>query len=162
MWDEKGYYYELRYWKNRFDTQLLKLFMTVMEQIVAAMEEEGQAAGLKNRLSPDLFPLHYRVEAGKVNEAAGCELIPGVDEGEQIKAYILDESCRKQPFGAWGKLYIMDHPTLGWSDKITNLMDWECCTRQEEKHVSCQMAAWNFWNRADVLLCGKVSPAEGS
>ena len=21
MWDEKGYYYELRYWKNRFDTQ---------------------------------------------------------------------------------------------------------------------------------------------
>ena len=120
MWDEKGYYYELRYWKNRFDTQLLKLFMTVMEQIVAAMEEEGQAAGLKNRLSPDLFPLHYRVEAGKVNEAAGCELIPEVDEGEQIKAYILDESCRKQPFGAWGKLYIMDHPTLGWSDKITN------------------------------------------
>ena len=120
MWDEKGYYYELRYWKNRFDTQLLKLFMTVMEQIVAAMEEEGQAAGLKNRLSPDLFPLHYRVEAGKVNEAAGCELIPEVDEGEQIKAYVLDESCRKQPFGAWGKLYIMDHPTLGWSDKITN------------------------------------------
>ena len=39
---------------------------------------------------------------------------------EQIKAYVLDESCRKQPFGAWGKLYIMDHPTLGWSDKITN------------------------------------------
>ena len=26
MWDEKGYYYELRYWKNRFDTQLLKLY----------------------------------------------------------------------------------------------------------------------------------------
>ena len=120
MWDEKGYYYELRYWKNRFDTQLLMLFMTVMEQIVAAMEEEGQAANLKNRLSVDLFPLHYRVEAGKVNKAAGCELIPGVDENEQVKAYVLDESCRKQPFGAWGKLYIMDHPTLGWSDKITN------------------------------------------
>ena len=81
-----------------------------MEQIVAAMEEEGQAAGLKNRLSPDLFPLHYRVEAGKVNEAAGCELIPEVDEGEQIKAYVLDESCRKQPFGAWGKLYIHGSP----------------------------------------------------
>lgn len=120
MWDEKGYYYELRYWKNRFDTQLLKLFMKVMEQIVAAMEEEGQAANLKNRLSVDLFPLHYHIEAGKVNEAAGCELIPGVDENEQVKAYVLDESCRKQPFGAWGKLYIMDHPTLGWSDKITN------------------------------------------
>ena len=95
MWDEKGYYYELRYWKNRFDTQLLKLFMTVMEQIVAAMEEEGQAAGLKNRLSPDLFPLHYRVEAGKVNEAAGCELIPEVDEGEQIKAYVLEKTGLK-------------------------------------------------------------------
>ena len=43
-----------------------------------------------------------------------------MDENEQVKAYVLDESCRKQPFGAWGKLYIMDHPTLGWSDKITN------------------------------------------
>ena len=39
--------------------------MTVMEQIVAAMEEEGQAANLKNRLSVDLFPLHYHIEAGK-------------------------------------------------------------------------------------------------
>lgn len=52
MWDEKGYYYELRYWKNRFDTQLLKLFMTVMEQIVAAMEEgKVRQQNLKNRLS---------------------------------------------------------------------------------------------------------------
>ena len=151
MWDEKGYYYELRYWKNRFDTQLLKLFMTVMEQIVAAMEEEGQAANLKNRLSVDLFPLHYHIEAGKVNEAAGCELIPGVDENEQVKAYVLDESCRKQPFGAWGKLYIMDHPTLDGVIRSPILMDRECCTRQEEKHVSCRTAAWNFWNRADAL-----------
>ena len=162
MWDEKGYYYELRYWKNRFDTQLLKLFMTVMERIVAAMEEEGQAAGLKNRLSPDLFPLHYRVEAGKVNEAAGCELIPEVDEGEQIKAYVLMKAAVSSRLGPGASCISWITPLLDGVIRSPILMDRECCTRQEEKHVSCQMAAWNFWNRADVLLCGKVSPAGGS
>ena len=39
---------------------------------------------------------------------------------EQVKAYVLDETCRKQPLGAWGALYIMDHPTSNWTDKITN------------------------------------------
>ena len=51
MWDEKGYYYELRYWKNRFDTAFKAVYDNVLERIVAAMEEEGQAANLQNRLS---------------------------------------------------------------------------------------------------------------
>ena len=56
----------------------------------------------------------------KIVSTLGQLIEAQLDENEQVKAYVLDESCRKQPFGAWGKLYIMDHPTLGWSDKITN------------------------------------------
>ncbi len=55
-----------------------------------------------------------------MNREAGCELIPEVRRDVRVKAYVFDDGCRKQPFGAWGNLYIMDHPTTGWVDKITN------------------------------------------
>ena len=38
--DAKGYYYELRYWDNRFDTRQLQDFLTVMESLMDAMQEE--------------------------------------------------------------------------------------------------------------------------
>ena len=43
-----------------------------------------------------------------------------MDPGTEVKAYVFDETCRKQPYGAWGTLYIMDHPTRDWTDRITN------------------------------------------
>ena len=55
-----------------------------------------------------------------MNAAAGSALLTDVDGEEQVKAYVFDETCRKQPLGAWGALYIMDHPTCNWTDKITN------------------------------------------
>lgn len=120
MSDRKGYYYELRYWENRFDRQQLKIFMTCLESIVEAMMEEPSVRRLKKHLPEPLFPKHYYVSAGAVNREAGCRLIGDADGETKVKAYVLDEYCRKQPFGAWGSLYIMDHATEGWPDKITN------------------------------------------
>lgn len=120
MSDKKGYYYELRYWENRFDRQQLKIFMGCLEVIVEAMLEEPSVRRLKKHLPVTLFPVHYHIEAGKVNQEAGAVLIDDVTPDTRVKAYVFDEYCRKQPFGAWGNLYIMDHPTVGWQDKITN------------------------------------------
>lgn len=120
MSDKKGYYYELRYWENRFDRSQLEIFMTCMEIIVEAMLDEPSVRRLKKHLPDTLFPLHYYVKAGDVNREAGCQLIGDVSEDTRVKAYVFDETCRKQPFGAWGSLYIMDHPTKGWKDRITN------------------------------------------
>lgn len=120
MSDEKGYSYELRYWKNRFDRAQLKIFMICLEAVVAAMLEEPSVRRLKKHLPETVYPRHYRVTAGAVNREAGCELIPEVSRDTRVKAYVFDDGCRKQPFGAWGNLYIMDHPTSGWVDKITN------------------------------------------
>jgi hypothetical protein len=120
MSDKKGYYYELRYWENRFDRQQLKIFMGCLEVIVEAMLEEPSVRRLKKHLPVTLFPVHYHIEAGKVNQEAGTVLIDDVTPDTRVKAYVFDEYCRKQPFGAWGNLYIMDHPTVGWQDKITN------------------------------------------
>ncbi len=33
---------------------------------------------------------------------------------------MLDDNCRKKPFGGWGNLYIMDHAAAGYVDSITN------------------------------------------
>ncbi|MCI9105694.1 MAG: hypothetical protein HFG57_07010, partial [Lachnospiraceae bacterium] len=120
MSDEKGYFYELRYWKNRFDREQLKIFMISLEAVVGAMLEEPSVRRLKRYLPETIFPKHYRITAGAVNREAGCELIPEVRRDTRVKAYVFDDGCRKQPFGAWGNLYIMDHPTTGWVDKITN------------------------------------------
>ena len=120
MTDAKGYYYELRYWENRFDQRQLGIFMTCMEVILEAMLDEPSVRRLKKHLPEHIFPKHYFIEAESVNREAGCELISGVSGDTKVKAYVLDENCRKQPYGGWGNLYIMDHETKGWLDKITN------------------------------------------
>ncbi|WP_347559683.1 condensation domain-containing protein [Clostridium sp. AM58-1XD] len=120
MADTRGYYYELRYWENRFDKQQLDIFMTCLEVILEAMLDEPSVRKLKKHLPETMFPKHYFIAAGTVNKEAGCELIGNVDADTKVKAYILDENCRKQPYGGWGNLYIMDYETKGWMDKITN------------------------------------------
>ncbi len=120
MSDKLGYYYELRYWENRMDRQQLEVFMTCMGCIVNAMMDEPSVRRLKKHLPETIFPIHYFIESGMVNKEAGCTLIPDMPSGSSVKAYVFDETCRKQPFGAWGSLYIMDHPTRGWTDQITN------------------------------------------
>ena len=67
-----------------------------------------------------MFPKHYFIKASVVNRTAGFRLIPEIGWDMDVKAYVLDDACRKQPFGGWGTLYIMDHPTAGWKDKVTN------------------------------------------
>ena len=117
---EGFYYYELRYWKNRFDEQQLKVFMECMDVIMEAMLTEPSVRRLKKHLPEHLFPKHYILKAGAVNDAAGFQLIHDVSKDTLVKAYVFDETCRKQPYGAWGTLYIMDRPTKNWTDKITN------------------------------------------
>ena len=118
--DDKGYYYELRYWENRFDRQQLQVFMTAVECVAEAMMDEHFARRLKRYLPEELFPKHYFVEAGTINWEAGSRLITDVSAETMVKAYVLDENCRKKPFGGWVTLYIMDHKPADCVDQITN------------------------------------------
>lgn len=118
--DDKGYYYELRYWENRFDRQQLQVFMTAVECVAEAMMDEHFARRLKRHLPEELFPKHYFVEAGTINWETGSRLITDVSAETMVKAYVLDENCRKKPFGGWGTLYIMDHKPADCVDQITN------------------------------------------
>ncbi len=120
MSGKKGYTYELRYWENRFDRQQLEIFMEAMEAIITAMLTEPSVRRLKKHLPEKMFPKHYYVKASDINDAVGYELLRNARPGEKVKAYVFDDTCRKKPFGGWGNLYIMDHPTYGWTDKITN------------------------------------------
>ncbi|MCD8103959.1 MAG: AMP-binding protein [Lachnospiraceae bacterium] len=120
MADDRGYFYELRYWENRFDRSQLEIFLTAMEAITKAMLDESSVRRLKSYLPQSLFPKHYATTAAAINEAAGFPLIPTVSGDTRVKAYVFDETCRKQPLGAWGQLYILDYPTTGYLDQITN------------------------------------------
>ncbi|MBQ3544036.1 MAG: AMP-binding protein [Lachnospiraceae bacterium] len=118
--EKKGYVYLVRYWENRYDKDQLELFLRCYEAVIEAMLVESSVRRIKKYIPECERPKHFFIEAGKVNEEAGFELIPNVSVDTKIKAYVLDSSCLKKPFGAWGDLYIMDYPTKDYVDQMDN------------------------------------------
>ncbi len=118
---DKGYIYELRYWENRYDREMLKVFMSVMESILKAIPEESSVRKLKDHLPAKLYPRNFNVSAKKLNASLGYEVIPNADEKLMVKPYVLDEYGLKKPFGAWGRLYILGHHVNGGTDTIESL-----------------------------------------
>lgn len=104
--DDKGYYQELRFWENRFDRKQLEIFLECYEYILLAMLEETSVRRLKRYLPEEVFPKHFIIATKQLNEEAGEKLVDA--RRRECKVYILDESYRKKPYGAWGKLYIKD------------------------------------------------------
>jgi hypothetical protein len=120
MYDEDGFYTELRYWENRFDRQSLEIFLTCYEEIVRAMMEETSVRRLKRHLPESVFPKHFRVLGDDLNAEAGYKLLPWIPQGRHLKVYILDEGYKKKPYGAWGPLYVMDHEPANIQEVVEN------------------------------------------
>lgn len=120
MYDDQGFYTELRYWENRFDRKLLEIFLTCYEEIIRAMMEETSVRRLKRHLPDEVFPKHFRIQGSRLNKEAGTNLLPGVPDGRLVKVYILDEAYRKKPYGAWGRMYVMDYQPAKVGEVIEN------------------------------------------
>ena len=116
-----NYRYELRYWENRFDRDMLEVFLKAMEDVLIAMFNETSVRKLKDHLAARLYPKHFSIPAGRLNAAIGYEIVSDVAEDCPVKPYVLDEYGLKKPFGAWGRLYILDHPVDGQSETIQSL-----------------------------------------
>ncbi|MBQ9631311.1 MAG: hypothetical protein IJV04_00115, partial [Lachnospiraceae bacterium] len=114
----RGYFYELRYWENRFDREQLQIFMTAMESVMLAMFTEPSVRRLSKHLPEELYPRSVHVSAERLNELAGYELVTETTEHPDIKVYILDARYLKKPFGAWGELFIMDTPVNAPKDSV--------------------------------------------
>ncbi|MDO4961148.1 MAG: AMP-binding protein [Eubacteriales bacterium] len=118
MYDEKGYYVELRFWENRFDYDMLNIFLTCFEEILRAMMTETSVRLLKNHLPDEVYPSKFHIETGKLEEAAGKKLFKYTDGEEKIRIYIFDESYNKKPYGAWGPLYIFNYEPMEFTDHV--------------------------------------------
>ena len=94
--------------------------MIVMESLMDAMQEETLVRRVNRHLPEKLFPLHYTIGVEALNQAAKDQLVSGTGGSETIKVYVFDENCKKKPFGAWGRLYVMDHKPAKYLDEITN------------------------------------------
>ena len=116
MYNERGYYYELRYWENRFDRDVLEVFLTCYESVLLAMLEETSVRKLKRHMPEEVYPSRYTIEAGKLNQAAGYTLVPDVDEDQLLRVYVLDDDLNKKPYGAWGQFYIMNFQPERYTD----------------------------------------------
>lgn len=116
-----GYTYELRYWENRFDRDMLTVFINAMEEVLKAMKEETSVRKLKDHLSARLYPRHFEIPAARLNAFLGEEVISEAGEDETVKPYVLDEYGLKKPYGAWGRLYILNREVNGSTDTIESL-----------------------------------------
>lgn len=118
MSDNKGYRYVLRYWQNRLDREQLSIFLKCYECVLEAMMEETSVRKLRSYFPHSVFPLHYATTAAKINFEAGENLIIDVPGKTMVRVYVFDDKLNKQPFGAWGELYVVGHPTLGYKEKV--------------------------------------------
>ena len=118
---KSGYTYELRYWENRYDREMLTVFMEAMENVLFAMFKETSVRKLKYHISSKLYPKHFTVQAAKLNASLGMHLVKDVNDDEPLKPYVLDEQGRKKPYGAWGRLYLLDVRTEEEQESIESL-----------------------------------------
>lgn len=119
MSDDKGYYQELRYWANRFDPAQLQIFLDCLEAVILAMLDEPSVRRLKRHLPEEVYPKHFFISIKQLNEEAGYELVKE-KRAKQCKVYILDEGYHKKPYGAWGRLYIMDYKPDSYTKELEN------------------------------------------
>ncbi len=115
---EKDYTYELRYWENRYDREMLQVFLSVMENILKFIPDESSVRKLKYHLPQKLYPRNFTITGSKLNAALGMEVIERRSEENTVKAYVLDEYGLKKPYGAWGRLYILGSGVKGTGDTI--------------------------------------------
>ena len=133
MSDEQGYFQELRYWSNRFDEKQLNIFLTCYEAIVSAMLEEESVRRLKRHLPEEVYPKHFDISAAEFCKEAGYEIVDA-DSNERIKVYVMDESYHKKPYGAWGKLYVMDVKPAHDTKELEN--PYSVGTLYETEHIA--------------------------
>ena len=119
MSDKNGYYTELRFWKNRFDKDLLEEFLDCYEAVILAMETEPSARRLRKHIPAQYIPKSVFMEAGYINKEAGSDIIGESKPDEKVRVYIMDDRYQKKPYGAWGELYLGVKP-VKCVDEIDN------------------------------------------
>ena len=92
-------------------------------------------------------PLYFYIEAGKINEEAGYELIPDISPDTKVKVYVFDVRFQKKPFGGWGDLYIMDYPTKDYVDKVVS-------PYEDGMLYQTGAQAYTYYGGDNVLLVG--------
>ena len=83
-----------------------------------AMDEERSARRLKSHIPDEFFPHHYRIKAGELSAEAGKTFFKDENPDEEVAVYVLDSWFSKKPFGAWGRLYILDKEPVECEDTV--------------------------------------------
>ena len=91
---ENGFAYEQRYWKNRMEEGLLKVFLQCLEAVVLAMMTEERVEDLRGRLPQTV--------------------IPQMAMAEGQPARVGDDTGFVQPYGGWGHLQVLSEGA--WKD----------------------------------------------
>lgn len=119
MEGRKGYFYELRYWKNRFEDAQLEVFLRCYQAVLQAMLTVETVRGIESYIPESDMPKLFYTEIGKLNKELGYELLSG-EPSEEAIVCILDNNQKYKPYGAWGDLYIANRSPKEYKEKIVN------------------------------------------
>jgi len=95
----KGFTYELRYWKNRFDAAQLEVFLRAVEYAVLGMMTQESFEDIRRDLPQSLLP-------GAVLQ------VPALLDGRPVR--VVNSEGLEQPVGGWGRLMVLDEGR--WAD----------------------------------------------
>lgn len=116
---EEGYFYELRYWENRFNRKQLEVFLRCYQAVLKAMLTVDTVSGLENYISDSDKTTQFCVSKEKLNHEMGYEFVSDTSP-EEICICVLDQHQKHKPYGAWGDLYIVNHQPTEYKE-ILNL-----------------------------------------
>ena len=99
---ERGFTYELRYWKNRFDENEVKNFMEVIDYVLKGMISQDSLASIRQSLPKHLISKTISINSKELNDNLGTK----ISKGKVAEVAIKDRLGNNQLIGAWGYLHV--------------------------------------------------------
>jgi len=102
------YYYNVEYWKNIYDDQLLKIYLNLIEDIIVEIIQGAKfVEDLRKLVSVKYMTSSNPISINTLNQVINQPLInEKTSNSNFLNAYILNSHLEKQIIGGWGDLYI--------------------------------------------------------
>lgn len=112
MKGKKRFVYELRYWTNRYEEEMLRFFMCIYEHTLLQIITGGELGNVQSYLPKAMFPKGVLIDTKLLQQKGIQDDLQGISQDMlHAEVTVRDRYGYLQPYGAWGTLYVQNSPT---------------------------------------------------